>query len=220
MSDQTLVLTPELYRYLKQFGVREHPVLKELREETHTMTGAGMQISPEAGQFMALLMELMHAKKTLDIGTFTGYSSLVVALALPDDGQVVTFDISTECTEVAKRYWQKAGCANKIKLRLGNAVDELEELIKSGEANNFDFSFIDADKNNYDVYYEKSLVLLRSGGLIMVDNVLWDGAVIDKNITDKRTVAIRELNEKIYHDNRVTIAMLPVGDGLMLARKK
>lgn len=220
MSDQTLNLTPSLYAYLKQVSLREGRVLKALREETHQYSSATMQISPEQGQFMALLIELLAAKKTLDIGTFTGYSALVVALALPKDGKVITFDISKKWTDIGKCYWEQAGVAHKIDLRLGDALDSLESLSQAGEEGTFDFAFIDADKNNYSAYYEKSLKLLRPGGLIAVDNVLWDGAVADLKNQDKNTQAIRELNEKIFADERVTISMLPIGDGLTLARKR
>lgn len=219
MSTQTLNLTPSLYEYLLSVSLREHAILKHLREETHELPGFRMQISPEQGQFMALLVQLLGAKKTLDIGTFTGYSALAVALALPNDGEVYSFDIDENVTQLARIYWQEANVDKKIKLFLGNAVDSLQKLLNEGYAGTFDFAFIDADKNNYDAYYEKALVLLRSGGLIAIDNVLWGGDVADPEVQDKQTVAIRILNEKLLHDKRITLSMLPIGDGLTLARK-
>lgn len=220
MSTESITLTPSLYDYLLQVSLREPPVLKKLRDVTRTMTGARMQISPEQGQFMGLLMELIGAKKTLDIGTFTGYSALAVALALPADGMVVCCDLSEQSTNVAKQFWSEAGVLEKIDLHIGPALTTLQELLDQGAANTFDFSFIDADKNNYDGYYELSLTLLRPGGLIAIDNVLWGGAVADPLNQDKDTRSIRALNEKIFRDERVSISMLPIGDGLTLARKR
>ncbi len=220
MSDTTLALTPSLHSYLINHSVREPEVLTELRRITHQLSDSKMQISAEQGQFMQVLIHLLNAKKTLDVGTFTGYSSLVVALALPDDGQVITFDINEDWTGTAKKFWEKAGVTNKINLKLGNAADSLQTLIDHGEAGTFDFAFIDADKSNYDHYYELALQLVRTGGLIAVDNVLWDGKVADTDIHDQSTQAIRTLNEKIYHDERVSISMLPIGDGLTLALKR
>lgn len=220
MSTETLNLTKELYLYLQKHSLREHSLLQKLRTKTSKMTGAIMQISPEQGQFMALLVELIGAKKTLDIGTFTGYSALVVALALPEGGKVITCDISQEAPEIAKEFWREAGVSNKIDFRLGPALDTLQTLLDAGEAGTFDFIFIDADKTNYQAYYEKSLALLRQGGLIAVDNVLWSGKVADAHNQDKTTQAIRELNEKILKDERVTLSLLPIGDGLTLARKR
>lgn len=220
MSDHTLNLTPAVADYMQTISLREPDVLKKLREQTHTMSMAQMQISPEQGQFMRLMMELMHAKKTLDIGTFTGYSAISVALGLPPDGKVIACDINGEWTKIARRYWDLAGVSNKIELRLAPAVETLQTLIDEGQANTFDFAFIDADKKNYSNYYELSLKLLRPGGLVAVDNVLWDGAVADPEINDENTVAIRNLNVKIHQDERVSLSMLPIGDGLTLARKR
>ena len=200
--------------------MREPAVLKELREETKKLTGAIMQISPEQGQFMALLVELLHAKKTLDVGTFTGYSALVVALALPQDGKVISCDVNPETTKVARTFWERAGVIDKIDLRLAPALQTLEDLLAHNEAGTFDFIFIDADKNNYIHYYEKALMLLRTGGLVAIDNVLWDGKVAEVPHEDATTKTIHALNELIHQDNRVSISMLPVGDGLTLARKK
>ncbi len=220
MSDTTLTLSPLLHAYLVQHAVRDNETLAELRTVTHQLSDSVMQISPEQGQFMALLVELINARKTLDIGTFTGYSSLVVALALPANGKVITFDINDEWTRVARHFWQKANVDQKIELRLGNAADSLQELINAGESNTFDFAFIDADKANYDAYYELSLELVRPGGLVAIDNVLWFGKVADPDIHDLSTQCIRALNTKVIQDERVTVSMLPIGDGLTLARKR
>lgn len=220
MSAETLNLTPALYAYFQSVSLREPAVLKKLREETRQLKSYAMQISPEQGQFMAWLMEVLEAKKTLDIGTFTGYSALVVALALPEYGRVVTCDMDEKSTVMAKRFWDMSTAAHKIDLRLAPALETLQKLLESGEEDTFDFVFIDADKTNYKAYYEQSLVLLRKGGVIAIDNVLWEGKVADKDVNDKSTVAIRELNDFICRDERVTLSMLPIGDGLTLARKR
>jgi caffeoyl-CoA O-methyltransferase len=220
MSDITLNFTPELYAYYQAHGLREHPVLELLREQTHKMSMSQMQISPEQGQFMSLLVELMQAKKTLDIGVFTGYSALSVALALPEEGKVIGCDINSDWTGIAKRFWEQAQVTHKIDLRIAPALETLNNLINAGESNSFDFAFIDADKANYINYYEQCLKLVRSGGLIAIDNVLWSGKVADASIQDSNTKIIRELNEKILHDSRITLSMIPIGDGLTLARKK
>jgi predicted O-methyltransferase YrrM len=178
-----------------------------------------MQISPEQGQFMSLLVQLIGAKKALEIGVFTGYSSLVVALALPPEGKMVACDVSEEYTSIARRYWEQAGVADKIDLRIAPAIATLDKLIAAGETDTFDFAFIDADKSSYDDYYERALKLIRPGGLIAIDNVLWSGLVADSKIQDNRTKKIRALNEKIHQDERVTISMVPIADGLTLARK-
>lgn len=219
MSNETINLTSELYEYLLSKSLHEHPVLARLRDETRQLTGFQMQISPEQGQFMALLIEIMGAKKTLDIGTFTGYSALVVALALPQDGKVVTCDITEDATNVARRFWKLAGMDGKIELRLAPALTTLQALMEKGESGTFDFAFIDADKANYVHYYESALALLRPGGLIAIDNVLWSGDVADPRNQDNNTKAIRALNDFVYADKRVSISMLPIGDGLTLARK-
>jgi predicted O-methyltransferase YrrM len=220
MSPQTLNLTPDLYRYLQSHSLREPDLLRQLRQETQTMPGAQMQISPEQGQFMAFLVQLMGAHRALEIGVFTGYSSLAVALALPPTGRLVACDINPDTTQVARRYWEKAGVAHKIDLRLAPAKDTLNSLLAQGEANHYDFAFIDADKENYLTYYEQCLQLVRPGGLIMVDNVLWGGAVIDAEIQDRSTQAIREFNKKLYQDERITLVMLPLADGVTLAWKR
>lgn len=220
MSNQTIGLDDRLYSYLLSATLREAEVLAELRKETAEHSQARMQISPEQGQFMALLVQLMGAKKTLEIGVFTGYSALAVAMALPADGQIVACDVSEEFTAIARPYWQKANVASKIDLRIAPALDTLEALIVSGESGTFDFAFIDADKSNYDSYYEKSLQLIRPGGLIAVDNTLWYGRVADPEVQDNRTRQIRALNEKVRDDERVTMSLVPIGDGLLLATKR
>ncbi len=179
-----------------------------------------MQIAPEQGQFMALLIQLIGATKTLEIGVFTGYSSLCVALALPPTGKIVACDVSEEYTAIARRYWQKAGVTDKIDLRLAPALETLDQLLASGQAETFDFAFIDADKENYDHYYERSLQLVRPGGLIAIDNVLWFGQVADPQVQDNNTLALRALNDKLHHDERVTLSLVPIGDGLTLALKR
>ena len=220
MSNQTIGLDDRLYSYLLSATLREADVLAELRKETAEHSQARMQISPEQGQFMVLLVQLIGAKKTLEIGVFTGYSALAVAMALPADGQIVACDVSEEFTAIARPYWQKANVASKIDLRIAPALDTLEALIASGESDTFDFAFIDADKSNYDSYYEKSLQLIRPGGLIAVDNTLWYGRVADPAVQDNRTQQIRALNEKVRDDERVTMSLVPIGDGLLLAVKR
>ncbi|HVK04451.1 MAG TPA: class I SAM-dependent methyltransferase [Armatimonadaceae bacterium] len=220
MSTKTFTLSDELHDYLLRNSVREPEVLSRLREETAAMPNGGMQISPEQGQFMRLLVELIGAKRVLEVGVFTGYSSTSVALALPDDGRIVACDVSEEFTGVARRYWQEAGVAHKIDLRLGPATETLRKMVDAGEADTFDFAFIDADKPNYDAYYESALVLVRPGGLIGIDNTLWSGKVADPAIEDESTLRIRELNAKLYRDERVTLSQIPIGDGLTLARKR
>ncbi|PMB45803.1 SAM-dependent methyltransferase [Fischerella thermalis CCMEE 5205] len=219
MNNKALGLDKTLYDYLLSVSLREPEILTQLRQETAQHSMATMQIAPDQGQFLALLVKLIAAKKTLDIGVFTGYSSLVVALALPADGKVVACDIDEEYTAIARRYWQKAGVADKINLHLAPALETLEKLIAVGEAETFDFAFIDADKSNYDNYYELALQLVRPGGLIAIDNVLWSGRVADPQVQDNRTNKIRAFNQKLYQDQRVTLSMLAIADGLTLAMK-
>ena len=220
MSNRTIDLTDRLYDYLLKVSLRESPLLAELRAETAKLPMAGMQISPEQGQFMALLAELIGARRALEVGTFTGYSSLVVALAMPADGKLVACDVSEEFTAIARRYWARAGVAAKIDLRLAPALDTLGKLLADGGAGTFDLAFIDADKKEYDGYYEAVLKLLRPGGLLLVDNVLWDGAVADPKKRDSDTLAIRALNKKLHDDKRISLSLIPIGDGLTLARKR
>lgn len=219
MTNRTLNLDDNLYRYLVETSVREHPVLAELRTANVMHPRASMQIAPEQGQFMAMLVRLIGARRTIEVGVFTGYSALSVALALPDEGRVVACDINPEYTNLALGYWQKAGVAHKIDLRIAPAQETLDTLIAQGEAGNFDFAFIDADKTAYDVYYERCLTLIRPGGLIAVDNVLWNGLVAQP-ATDDDTAALQAFNRKLLGDERVDLSMVPVGDGLTLARKR
>ena len=208
------------YQYLVKTSVRETDVARRLREETQQLPMAQMQIGPDQGQFLQLLVQLIQAKKTLEVGVFTGYSALWVAAALPDEGKIVACDVSEEYTAVARRYWKEAGVDHKIDLRLRPALETLDELLAQGGASTFDFAFIDADKSNYDNYYERALQLIRAGGLIAVDNTIWSGRVADPNESDTDTIAIRKLNEKLHRDERVALSMLTVGDGLTLAMKR
>jgi predicted O-methyltransferase YrrM len=208
------------YQYLLSISVREPEAARRLREETQQLENAQMQIGPDQGQFMQLLVQLLGAKKTLEVGVFTGYSALWVALALPEDGRIIACDINEKYTNVASRYWKEAGVDQKIDLRIGPALGTLDELLKTNHAGTFDFAFIDADKGSYENYYERALQLLRAGGLIAIDNTLWSGAVADPSVNDGDTVAIRQLNEKLHSDKRVTVSMLTVGDGLTLALKR
>jgi len=214
------MLTEQLYQYLCGSIDREPELLRQLREETSTLPLARMQIAPDQGQFMALLVKLMGAHRVLEIGTFTGYSSLSMALAMPGDARIVCCDMSREWTDIARRYWQQAGVADKIELHLQPALQTLDALVGQGDTQDFDLAFIDADKENYRVYYERCLQLLRPGGLILVDNVLWGGAVIDDDVQDVDTIAIRALNAQLRKDERIDLAMVPVGDGLTLAVKR
>lgn len=219
MTTQTIGLNPDLYHYLLSVSLREPEVLNQLRQETARHPQARMQIAPEQGQLMALLVRLMGAKKTLEVGVFTGYSTLSVALALPPDGKVIACDVNQQDTAIARRYWQQAGVANKIELHLAPASETLDWLLTSEQAGTFDFAFIDADKSNYDHYYERSLQLVRSGGLIAIDNVLWSGRVADPAVQDNRTNKIRAFNQKLHQDQRVIISQVSIGDGLTLALK-
>jgi predicted O-methyltransferase YrrM len=219
MSNQTLPLDDALYDYLLSVSLREAPVLAALREETAHMEMADMQIAPEQGQFMGFLLKLMGAQRYLEVGTFTGYSALACALALPDDGEVYALDLSEKWTAVARRYWDEAGVANRIKLLLGDASVTLAKL-ENSDAGTFDFVFIDADKTGYAKYLESALTLLRPGGVIAIDNVLWGGSVIDAAVQDEDTVAIRGLNDALLTDQRFDLSMVPIGDGLTLARRR
>ena len=217
MSTGILNLTNDLRDYLWEKGMKEHPALEELREETAQLPESVMQICPEQGALMANLVRLMSAKRTIEIGTFTGYSALAVALALPEDGKIVACDISEEWTSIGRKKWEQAGISDKIDLRIGPALETLEELLEDGHEASFDFAFIDADKANYLDYYTKCLRLVRKGGVIAIDNVLWSGAVINSEINDDDTKAIRELNDFLAQDDRVSLSMVPIGDGLTLA---
>lgn len=219
MSRSTLAVDDRLLDYLRTVSVREPAMLARLREETAALPSAAMQISPEQGQFMALLARLTGARRYLEIGTFTGYSALAVVLAMPPDGRAVALDVSEEWTAVARRYWREAGVDGRIDLRLAPAAESLEAL-RAADTEPFDLAFIDADKTGYEAYYEHALALVRPGGLVMIDNVLWGGRVADPEAGDADTVALRELNARLADDARVDLAMLPVGDGLTLARRR
>jgi len=219
MSRDTINLSAPLLAYVRSVGVHEDADLAALREATANHSSAVMQISPEQGSLMALLVHILGARKTLEVGVFTGYSAMVVAKAMGSQGQVVALDISEEFTTIARRHWAKAGVADRIDLRLRPAADSLKALVAAGESESFDFAFIDADKENYDTYYEYALQLVRRGGLIAIDNVLWGGKVVDPADQAPDTVAIRAINEKIHGDSRVDATLIPIGDGLTLARR-
>tara|TARA_Y100001949_G_scaffold120900_1_gene102828 strand:- start:308 stop:970 length:663 start_codon:yes stop_codon:yes gene_type:complete len=219
MSTATIMLDKKLREYLLNVSVKESEILRELREETAQMEYSAMQISPEQGAFMSFLVELIQAKRTLEIGVFTGYSALVVAMALSEDGIVTACDVSEEWANVGMKYWKKAQVEDKIDLRIAPALKTLDQLLSEGKQGTYDFAFIDADKIEYQGYFDKSLELLRIGGLIAIDNVLWGGSVIDDSIQDSSTKAIREFNENLSSDPRVSISMVPIGDGLTLACK-
>ena len=220
MSSSTIGLNDNLRKYLLDVSCRESKTLKDLREETSSLKESQMQISPEQGSFLSILVNIIGAKKTLDIGVFTGYSSLVVASQLPSDGCVTACDTNIEWTDIAKKYWKLAGVEKKINLVLDPAKKTLDRLLTDGAESTYDFSFIDADKINYQIYFERSLKLLRVGGVIAIDNVLWGGKVLDNNDNDPATRSIRLFNQKLFADERVSISMLPIGDGLTLAIKK
>ena len=221
MSSTATKITDTLYEYLLREGIPESDAARALREETRSATQwHGMQISPEQGAFMQLLVRLLGARRAIEVGTFTGYSALVVAEALPPDGLLVACDVSEEWTAVGRPFWERAGVAGRIDLRLQPAADTLDELIAQGDAGTFDLAFIDADKANYGTYYERCLTLVRTGGVVAVDNVLWGGRVADPRASDDDTNAIRALNAKIRGDRRVHAATVPIGDGLTLALKQ
>ncbi len=220
MSTGQTAVTADFTEYIRSVTLREPELLQRLRAETAKLPMGMMQISPEQGQFMGLLMRLIGAKRTLEVGVFTGYSSISVALALPDDGSIVACDVSEEYTSMARRYWREAGVERKIDLRLAPAVETLDSLLAEGCAGRFDFAFIDADKENYDHYYERALKLIRTGGLIAIDNVLWHGKVLDESIQDADTRAIRALNQKLHGDERISLSLLPIGDGVTMACKR
>jgi caffeoyl-CoA O-methyltransferase len=219
MANRTLNLDPALYDYVLAHSVREHPAQLALREATRTHPHAGMQIGPEQGQLMALLVRLIGARRTIEVGVFTGYSALTVALALPADGYVLACDISDEYTRVGRPFWEAAGVAGKIDLQLAPALATLDARLVGGEAERYDFAFIDADKTGYDGYYERCLRLVRTGGLIAIDNVLWGGDVA-RPASSADTRALQALNDKLHRDERIDLSMVPVGDGLTLARKR
>jgi predicted O-methyltransferase YrrM len=220
MTNKTIGLSDELAAYVVEVGAREPDVLVRLREETAAMPQHSMQIAPEQGAFLALLVELIGARRCIEVGTFTGYSSTAVARALPGDGRLVCCDVSEEWTSVARRYWQEAGVADRIDLRIGPAAETLDSLLEGGEEATYDFAFVDADKAGYDGYYERLLRLVRPGGLIAFDNTLWGGAVLDQDPDDEDTRALQALNAKLAGDERVSLCLLPVADGVTLARRR
>ena len=220
MSTRTTVLDGRLYDYFLGVSVREPPLLARLREETARLPEGGMQISPEQGQLMAFLVEALGVRRALEIGVFTGYSSTRVALALPEDGRLVACDVSEEWTSVARRYWREAGVEDRVELRIGPALATLSGLAAGGASGTFDFAFVDADKESYLGYYEACLTLLRPGGVVMFDNVLWSGKVADPDNASHSTIALRALNQKIHADPRVSMTLVPIGDGIMMARKR
>ncbi len=220
MSRRTIQVDDRLYEYLVRVSVREPAALKTLRDETAVHPRAGMQISPEVGQLLQLLVRLTGARRTIEVGVFTGYSSLAIALALPADGRILACDVSDEYTAVARRHWQAAGVTDKIELVIAPAFETLEARLRQGEAGCYDFAFIDADKGNYIGYYEKVFELLRPGGLIAVDNTLWGGAVADEADQSADTVALRRFNEQLLADERIDLSLVPIGDGLTLVRRR
>lgn len=220
MTNRTFTLSDSLYDYFASVSLREADILRRLRDETATLPRATMQIAPEQGQFLALLVQLTGARRCLEVGVFTGYSALCVAAALPAGGSVVACDVSEEWTAVARRYWEEAGVAERIELKLAPALETLDRLLANGQSGTFDFAFIDADKPNYSNYFERSLRLLRQGGLIAVDNTLWYGRVADPENHDEDTEAIRRFNRSLHADARIDLSLVPIGDGVTLARKR
>jgi predicted O-methyltransferase YrrM len=220
MSNRTITLTDSIHRYLLEHSLREDAIARALRERTAGHEWARMQIAPEQGQFMQLLAELLGARRMLEVGTFTGYSALCLARALPADGRLICCDISEEWTSIGVPYWEQAGVRERIDLRIAPGLDTLDALLDDGQAGQFDLAFIDADKTNYDNYYERCLKLLRPGGVLMFDNTLWGGAVADPADQEPDTLALRALNDKLHVDRRVSLSLVPIGDGLTLARKR
>lgn len=220
MSNRSIELDDRIHAYLMAVSLREDPIARRLRETTAAMPEHNMQIAPEQGQFMAMLVKLLGARRCIEVGVFTGYSSLLVAAALPPDGGIVACDISESYTAIARDFWQEAGVAERIDLRLGPAMETLADLLSAEGPNRFDFAFIDADKSHYDGYYESCLALVKSGGVVAIDNTLWHGTVADPGVTDRDTEAIRALNRKLHGDERIDLSLLPIGDGLTLCRKR
>ncbi len=220
MANKTIGISNELAAYVVEVGTREPEVLARLRQETASMPQHGMQIAPEEGAFLAMLVELMGARRCLEIGTFTGYSATAVALALPEDGKLVCCDVSEDWTSMARKFWSEAGVSDKIDLHIAPAADTLDRLLADGEEATYDFAFVDADKTGYDGYYERLLKLVRPGGLIAFDNTLWDGKVLDRSAEDEDTRALQALNLKLAGDERIALCLLPVADGVTLARRR
>jgi caffeoyl-CoA O-methyltransferase len=220
MSHRTIRVDERLHEYILRVSVREPPALAALREETAAHPRAGMQVSPEQAQLMQLLVRLMDARRALEIGVFTGYSSLAVALAMPEDGRILACDVSEEYTAVARRHWQASGVADRIELVIAPALETLDARLAGGEAGTYDFAFIDADKESYIAYYERVLALVRPGGLIAIDNTLWGGSVVDASDQSAATIAVRRFNQHLLTDERVDLSLVPIGDGLTLARRR
>lgn len=220
MSTQSFGLSPEVRQYLMSVSVNADPLWEQLRDETTQAVGFNMQISPEQAQLMTVLLKLLNASKAIEIGTFTGYSALAIARALPPHGQLVACDVSTEWTAIARRYWQQAGVDHKVDLNIAPAVETLDHLLAQGQEGTFDFAFIDADKGNYLNYYERCVQLVRIGGIVCVDNTLWGGAVADTQKNDADTCAIRDVNQRMFEDARVENSLIPIGDGLHIAYKR
>jgi predicted O-methyltransferase YrrM len=220
VTNKTIGLSDELAAYVVEYGAREPEILARLREETAALPQHRMQIAPEQGAFLALLVELLGARRCIEVGTFTGYSSTAVALALPPDGRLICCDVSEEWTSMASKYWGEAGVADKVDLRIGPAAETLDQLLGDGEGGAFDFAFVDADKTGYDGYYERLLRLVRPGGLIAFDNTLWGGRVLDEDSDEEDTRALQALNAKLAGDERITVCLLPVADGVTLALRR
>lgn len=220
MEPDSITVSPKLLSYIRDVSLREHPALTRIREKTRSHPCAKMQITPEEGQFITMLVQLIGARLTLEIGVFTGYSACATALGLPDDGHIIACDSSRDWTSQAQRHWQDAGVADRIDLRIGDAAELLAELKTNGYTDTFDFVFIDADKKNYDTYYEYALSLVRPGGLIMVDNTLWRGKIIWKRSEEQAVHQLRAFNQKLYEDTRIDITLLPMADGITLIRKR
>lgn len=220
MSNRTLSVTDDIHHYLLENSVREPEVLQRLRKVTAVMPDANMQIGPEQGQFMALLARLIDARRCIEVGVFTGYSSLALALALPEDGRIIACDVNEKWTSIARQFWREAGVEHKIELKLQPASRTLEELLAADGEGKYDYAFIDADKTGYAGYYEQLLKLIRPGGLILIDNTLWSGKVADPKESDPSTVALRSLNAQIKDDERVDVSLVPIGDGVTLVRKR
>ncbi|XP_074585636.1 uncharacterized protein LOC141841372 isoform X2 [Curcuma longa] len=216
---QVINLTPHLYDYVLS-NVREHPILRELREETSAMPGSQMQVSPDQAQLLVMLAQILGAQRCIEVGVYTGYSSLAIAMVLPETGQLVACERDERCLEIAKKYYTRAGVAHKVDIKHGLAVDSLKSLIQHGESSSFDFAFVDADKRMYNEYFELLLRLVRVGGLIIIDNVLWHGKVADPQVNDPKTTSIRNFNRKLFEDERISTSMVPIGDGMTICQKK